>query len=60
MTKTGICNWPKNRLYWGRGFKRPAALLSKKIDPSTPSPGGGGGGVLAGEPGHVVVTPGPD
>lgn len=44
MTKTGICNWPKNRLYWGRGFKRPAALLSKKIDPSTPSPGGGGGG----------------
>ena len=31
MTKTGICNWPKNRLYWGRGFKRPAAL-----------PGGGG------------------
>ena len=47
MTKTGICNWPKNRLYWGRGFKRPAALP-------------GGGGVLAGELGHEVVTPGPD
>ena len=58
MTKTGICNWPKNRLYWGRHFKRRAALPSKKLTQVPPLPGGGG--VLAGELGHVVVTPGPD